>query len=200
MSKSSTRDSILKEATACFAQQGFAGTSLNDIAAGVGIKRPSLLHYFGSKEEIYTQVLATALTEWAQRVAAATEPGLEGWEPVDAVLEASFKFFAANPEVVRIFRREALSQRCENDLKAPGVVLRPYFGRATAYLEREMDAGRFRRHDPENLLVTGYGALLSYFSDHQLLSELIGGDPLSDDALEQRYSHLRDFFFAALVL
>jgi AcrR family transcriptional regulator len=192
-----TRDLILREARLCFANQGYDGTSLNDIAAGVGIRRPSLMHHFASKEAIYRQVLEDALADWSLRISEIRSKPGDGWVLVDAVLEASFDFFRSNPEIVSIVRREALSEKGHLGFDL-GEALRPYFLRSVAFFEREMEAGRFRHHDAENLVVTGYGALLTYFSDHWMLAGLIDRDPLSPAALEARFEHIRDFVRSAL--
>ncbi len=198
MAQISTRDVILSEAQSCFANQGFEGTSLNDIAAGVGIRRPSLLHYFPSKEAIYRQVLDVALTDWGLRIDEARSESLAGWELVDKVLEVSFDFFRLNPEVVRIVRREALTDREHLGFNL-GSALRPFFLRSVAFFEREMDAGTFKQHDAEQLVITGYGALLTYFSDDVMLNGLLDRDPFSVEALDARFEHMKAFMRSALM-
>ncbi|MFV8816611.1 TetR/AcrR family transcriptional regulator [Haliea sp. E17] len=53
---------ILDVAEEMFAHQGFAGTSLRQIADGAGIREPGLYNHFAGKQELYDAVLRRALS------------------------------------------------------------------------------------------------------------------------------------------
>lgn len=194
-----TKEQILAVARRRFAESGFSGTSLNEIADEVGIRRPSLLHHFPSKEDLRRAVLHDALLGWAGLVDGVIDGPRTGWDQVERVLRAAFRYFEEQPDVVRLVRWEALEGGPVLGAELQ-VMLKPMFERGAEFLEREMDAGRLRRYDARQLLLTGYGAVLSYLSDGQLMSDLLDTDPMSVEALAARREHVISVLRAAVAV
>ena len=121
-----------------------------------------------------------------------TTSNVDGWDEVDHVLTAGFEFFKANPtSSVSCDGRHSPSTAPATS--SSGSLSSHSSLAAAEYFERN-GCGRFRRHDPEQLLPTGYGALLSYFSDAPLIAGLLDRDPHAEEAMDQRLEHVRALF------
>lgn len=90
-----------------FAAHGYGGTSMADIAEGVGIRKASLYNYYDAKEELLLDLLRRALEAWiAHARPALEEPGTRK-QRLRRCLEAAVAFVAESPHEVGIVRLAA---------------------------------------------------------------------------------------------
>ena len=89
---------ILAHATRLFAARGFVGASLRDIAKAVGIRKPSLLYHFNSKDELRRGVLEKMLAHWNEVVPRLLKAATSGHEQFQAVATETLEFFRSYAE------------------------------------------------------------------------------------------------------
>lgn len=107
------RQQILVEATRLFAARGFDGTSLQDLADAVGIRKPSLLYHFNSKAELRRGVLEELLSHWQNVLPRLLLAATSGLRRFDALTRELVTFFTDNPDRARLLVREALDRPVE---------------------------------------------------------------------------------------
>ncbi len=57
MAEKNTKEKILEEALKLFAQSGYKGTSMNEIAAKIGVSKAALYKHYSSKQEILDSIV-----------------------------------------------------------------------------------------------------------------------------------------------
>lgn len=107
-----TREAILAAAERLFAERGYDATSLTDVGAAAGVSRGTPGYFFGSKEQLYRDVLERCLERVRSAVRSGRERALASREPPEVVLAGAvgeyFDFIMDNPDFVRLLEREAL--------------------------------------------------------------------------------------------
>jgi AcrR family transcriptional regulator len=86
-------EQMLTVANRVFAERGFHATSMDEIAAGVGVTKPMLYAYFGSKEGLYLACVEQAGEQMLSRIIEAIT-GLEPPDRLEAGVKAFFSFVA----------------------------------------------------------------------------------------------------------
>jgi TetR/AcrR family transcriptional regulator len=127
-----TRAEIIAAAEQHFAERGFRDARLGDIAAAVGIRRPSLSYHFSEKQDLYTAVIETVFAEWWGAL-----PSAGGVvQRFEAAMGSWVDFVAERPSAARLLLRELANvqpERIAALLRTGGAVVR--------WLERLIDEG-----------------------------------------------------------
>lgn len=132
---------ILDEANLLFAQNGYEGTSLSAIASRVGIRKPSLLHHFESKQVLRQAVLDRLLDHFNEVLPQILKVATTGDTRFEALVNEVIQFFAQEPDRARLLYREMLD-RPDELRETMGRFLAPWLEILVEYIERGKEEGR----------------------------------------------------------
>jgi AcrR family transcriptional regulator len=142
-----TRDRLLQEAEALFAERGFYGVSINAVARELSLTKQGLLHYFPTKEKLYAEVLKRA----AAMLMADLERRIGDLEdPVEQLMAAFDEVPISDPGMVRVARlltRELLDNPARAQ-RSQSWFLRPYLDRLESIVRDAQAAGFLGQVDP----------------------------------------------------
>jgi len=103
-----TRERVVAAAERLFEERGFQATNLSEIADEAGIRTPSVLHYFDSKERLLDEVIRRTYAEIREKAMLALASGGSGAERISGVVRELRQLWEGHPGVVRIALSEAL--------------------------------------------------------------------------------------------
>jgi AcrR family transcriptional regulator len=83
-----TKAALLEEATTLFAQRGYAGTSLEDVASASQVTRGAVYHHFASKQALFEAVLDLQEARVTAEVIAAAGAASNPWDAAMLALDA----------------------------------------------------------------------------------------------------------------
>ena len=174
------RELILDAALEVFAQHGFRGATLDQIAEGAGLSKPNLLYYFPSKEEVHTALLTGLLDTWLDPLRA-MDPKGEPLAEILAYVRRKLDLARDYPRESRLFAGEILQGAPRMRAAIEGD-LRRLVEEKAAVLTRWMEEGRIARVDPVHLVFSIW-ALTQHYADFDVQVRAVLGpehDPFAE--------------------
>ena len=183
-----TAERILEAAETLFAKRGYAGTTLRDVAAEVGLRNPSLYNHFPSKESLYAAVLERGISPMLEALSAFAE---SEQQDSTAVIRRMLELLAQRPNLAQLIQHEILAggERMNPLLRE---WVEPVFAQARRAIERNPAASRWRPDQIPLLVLALYHVVVGYFTIAPLYKTLNGEDLLSEQALEKQVRFCSD--------
>jgi AcrR family transcriptional regulator len=186
------KDEIIAEATRLFAERGYEGASMGDLAERVGLRKASLFHHFASKDVLYATVLGQLL-EGVQRAVVAASMSEGSFEQrLDALSDALTTTLGASPYAARLLVREVMDW---------GPVVRGGLGRtiqdvlvgSLEFAKAGQREGVFNSQlDATQAIVSIIGIHFMPFAIGDLIEKFTGDSPFQSAFIEDRKTAVRE--------
>jgi len=187
-SSADTKDQILDAADEFFGTLGFTATSTRLIAERSGVNKALIHYHFGSKQQLFTNVLDRYYARLEETVRTHLGQGDNARERLLHLIDSYVDFLAENHLFSRMIQREILGgQHVERITQ----IMLPMFQLGRAVVQSTYPETKTGPLEASQLLVSIYGMVVASFSYAPVLEGLWGEDPLAPPALERRKAHLR---------
>ena len=162
-----TRERILDAARSAFGTIGYDGTSLDDLANGLGIRKQTILYHFVSKRGLLGAVVDRSAADLNAALLEVLDGEATDWERVEALVRSVFRVALEQPLLMGLLREVSRP----GSPAAPRLkgAMGPLMDRAQAWMEREMDAGRMRRTDAQLVLISAYSTVVGLATEIEVL-------------------------------
>jgi TetR/AcrR family transcriptional regulator len=182
------RRRILEEGIRLFGENGFEGTSIQAIADAVGIRKPSLLYHFKSKEELRQAVMRDLLTHWQQELPRLLAGSTSGHDRFSSTIQALVGFFLSDSNRARVAIRESLDRPEELRKMASELVL-PWTRLLIEYIRMGQEAKIIKREvDPESYIMQVMMMAIGTVALGHVVSALTDAD--SQESMDKRIKEL----------
>ncbi|BDX06433.1 TetR family transcriptional regulator C-terminal domain-containing protein [Planctobacterium marinum] len=141
---------IIKAAVTVFANKGYQGATVQEVAEQAGLPKANVLYYFKSKQGIYEAVLSDILSLWNSSFDHAT-PEDEPAEALSRYIREKLEISRTNPEASKIFAMEMIkgAEQLSDEIKA-GMV--SWFDARIAIIRQWIKQGKMADVDPTMLM------------------------------------------------
>lgn len=165
------QENILRAAAEEFAERGFEGARVDEIARRAGVNKAMLYYHVGDKAALYEKVLVEGISEAASRV----QEGIAGQDTSEGKLMAVARAFEGmaleKPHMPRIMLRElAMGGR---DLPTPVLkALVEIILMEESILESAVETKQFRAANPLSVHVLLVGGIMLHMAARSLKSRI----------------------------
>jgi AcrR family transcriptional regulator len=167
--KRKTREEILELSVPLFAQHGYDGVSMRDVAAVVGLTQAALYYYFSDKDQLYLEAIGYAFEEKMGPLKALLEGRGNPWDRLESFV-VQFTCMLAKEENFRRLIQWVLLDSDEQRLQSlADQVFRDLFN-ALRNLAGEVAPG----HDPQPLVISVIGLVIYPFETQSVRRFLPG--------------------------
>ncbi|MEO0464034.1 MAG: TetR/AcrR family transcriptional regulator [Pseudomonadota bacterium] len=103
-----TREQLLDAALRQFAERGFHGASIAQIAGELGLTKQALLYYFRRKEDLYREILRRIAQRMIKAMAQSEDPKVDPATQFEDMMLAIHQVVSDNPNDAAVLMRELL--------------------------------------------------------------------------------------------